>query len=166
MTSSYDAYSCILHAERSLKPYVQASCNYSNFHFYATLPCGVGRGTPPSPEVWVPGRGCREPALPPGRRGRGASFGVWTIAAGLQRGGITVAAVREKKIWLLLFRLFPRGPAAPLNPGAIAGSKIPLNLAIAALGVFLAPTNPAQPLMSHNWFLSAPNHFTEVRINV
>ena len=71
----------------------------------------------------------------------------------------------REKTWLLLFRLFPRGLAAPLKPGTIGGRKMPLNLAIAALGIFLAPTNTAQPLMSHNWLLSAPNHFTEVRIN-
>lgn len=37
VTSSYDAYSCILHAERSLEPYVKAGYNYSNFHFYGTF---------------------------------------------------------------------------------------------------------------------------------
>lgn len=46
VTSSYDTYSCILRAERALKPYVQASYNCRDFHFYGALLCAVGRASP------------------------------------------------------------------------------------------------------------------------
>lgn len=165
MTSSYDAYSCILHAERSLKPYVHASYNYSNFHFYGTLPCSVGRASPAHPRrgCWGVGGGAQS-LLPRWLWGREAAFGVWTIAAGLQRGDVTAAVDQGKK-------KTPGGSFSdsfslpPWIQVPSGGRKMPLNLAIAALGIFLSPANPAQPLMSHNWLLSAPNHFTEVRIN-
>lgn len=158
MTSSFDAYSCILHAERSLKPYVQASCNYSNFHFCGTLPCSTGRASPACPR-----RGCwglcteSTPSLP---WGEGSSM--WG-----SKGRRHCCCGPQKKPRLVVFRSFPRDLAAPLNPDTIEGGgrKMPLNLAIAALSIFLPPTNPAQPLMSHNWLLSVPNHFTGVRIN-
>lgn len=92
-------------------------------------------------------------------------LGFWTVAAGLQKGEFMVAVDQKKKIWLIFLLFFPRGLATLLNPGAIRERKILLNLAIAVLIIFFAPSKPAQPLMSHNWLLSAPNLFTEVRIN-
>lgn len=85
---------------------------------------------------------------------------------GIQRGDITVAVGHRKKPLCSFLDsssevLLPPWIPIPLR----GGRKMPLNLAIAALSIFLPPTNPAQPLMSHNWLLSAPNHFTEVRIN-
>lgn len=157
MTSSFDAYSCILHAERSLEPYVQASCNYSNFHFCGTLPCSTGRASPACPRHGA--GGCAQSPPPPCHRERGA-------ACGLQRGDITVAAEHRKKPLCSFLDSFSEVLLPPwfLTP-LRGGRKMPLNLAEAALSIFLPPTNTAQPLMSHNWLLSAPNHFTEVRIN-
>lgn len=66
------------------------------------------------------GGGAQSPP-PPCHRERGAAFGVWTVAAGLQRGDVTVAVDHRKKPHLLLFRFFPRGLAAPLNPDTIEG---------------------------------------------
>lgn len=164
MTSSFDAYSCILHVERSLKPYVQASYNYSNFHFCGTLPSSMGRASPACPR-----RGCwglftePTPCLP---SGEGSSILGLDCHCWASKGRCHSCCRSQKKNHLLFLRFFPRGLAAPLDPDTIEGEKkMPLNLATADLSIFLPPTNPAQPLMSRNWLLSAPNHFSEVRIN-
>lgn len=159
MTSSFDAYSCILHAERSLKPYVQASYNCSNFHFCGTSPRSTGRASPACPRRGYWGL-CTEPT-PSLEQHLG--FGLSLLGF---KGQMSQLLWTREKTHLLFFRLFSRVLAVPFNPGTIEeGRKMPLNLAIAALSLFLPPTNPAQPLMSHNWFLSAPNHFSEVRLN-
>lgn len=167
MTSTYDAYSCILHAEGSLKPYVRASCNYSNIYFYGTLPCSMGRASPAHPRhgCW----GVEDDAESPFSHrhwDRGAAFGILDCCCWASKGRVHgCCRPGKKKIWLIFLLFFPRGLATLLNPGAIRERKILLNLAIAVLIIFFAPSKPAQPLMSHNWLLSAPNLFTEVRIN-